>query len=369
MTDASCDDAHVRRLLMMVATGLNRLREQHPWLDGLPRVWQMLGRGYWLTVASVSRGIRAAYTKELLDGALTTLLNNSSRTMVQAGRAELSCDMIGDAIDAGLDVDGHVLIGAAERGCEAALNQWHLSLSQWPAWHTQLSYVLPVMVLRAIGVKERPEALEVLRWVFNTAISKRAEVQLPQVLLTLLAFKCARYGHFDTFCWLYTEGRRLAQQDITVTVSEADLKAFKDEVLAPFRAARTDELSFIKVLRTDGTARTLCTLMDSAIWFGQEEFVAALSRIQWLQNEMGADWPHDGAAHIVRKGKDVDARGVVRMVSDLACPWGPWTSAECALLRTRPQHRSAVPPQSAQHWMQQLHALGCPCGCSPADDA
>ncbi|KAG5178256.1 hypothetical protein JKP88DRAFT_329980 [Tribonema minus] len=486
-TDASCDNGHVRHLLKMVASGVNRLREQHPWLDGLPEgdggtsaqqpnvpphvameldnadhiltalkaavscsrpgehledrlklqldevhraglvmrahvgrsgsggagpcsegkeqscgqltpvsesaedlhdtrgpaqrqrlgaptpdasavasavlasepgsaVWQMLGRGYWLTVASVSRGIRTVYTRELLcggssssngggsgdsdcawlcrtsvsavlhsdavlrmaldmqaislnpvpagtapspagwrisDDSLTTLLNNSPRTMVQVGRAQLSCNMIRDAMSAGLLVDGHALVGAAERGCEAALNQWHRSLAQRPAWRAQRSWVLP-----------------------------GAEVQLPPVLLTLLACKCARYGDFDTFRWLYTEGQRLAQQDITVKLSAADLKAFKEEVVVPFRAACTDDLLFLKVLTT-GITKNICTLMDSAILFGQEKFVVALSRfdvapelscftprsavfaascaslslLQWLHGQSAC--PFDGSAEVI----------------------------------------------------------------------
>eukprot|EP00611_Tribonema_gayanum_P015930 TRINITY_DN2784_c0_g1_i2.p1 TRINITY_DN2784_c0_g1~~TRINITY_DN2784_c0_g1_i2.p1 ORF type:complete len:399 (+),score=79.98 TRINITY_DN2784_c0_g1_i2:24-1199(+) len=382
-------------------------------------------------------------------------------------------------MDAGLMVDGHALVGAAERGCKAALNQWSLSLLHYLPW-LQQPWVLSAMALRAIGARERPEALQVLRWVFNAVTpgargAAAGAVRLSPVLLTALAFKCAQYGHIRTFHWLYTEGRRLAGQGMFPRISAADLNAFKEEVVVPFRAARTDELFFIQELAT-GTTATICTLMDSAIWSGQQEFVAALSkfdvapelasftpysayiaaafaspsllqwlhsqpacpfpvlaatlgtvcrgnalppgagddaiahsateqliwlrsvgafqtltqhhlqdvigcaaaryaqdsvsalpaqqaRIQWLQNEVGADWPRGGAVYIVQKDTTVDARGVVRMVSDLACPWGPWTSAECALVRSRSQQRSSVPPQSVQHWMHQLHALGCPCTC------
>eukprot|EP00611_Tribonema_gayanum_P015929 TRINITY_DN2784_c0_g1_i1.p1 TRINITY_DN2784_c0_g1~~TRINITY_DN2784_c0_g1_i1.p1 ORF type:complete len:399 (+),score=82.35 TRINITY_DN2784_c0_g1_i1:24-1199(+) len=383
-------------------------------------------------------------------------------------------------MDAGLMVDGHALVGAAERGCKAALNQWSLSLLHYLPW-LQQPWVLSAMALRAIGARERPEALQVLRWVFNAVTpgargAAAGAVRLSPVLLTALAFKCAQYGHIRTFHWLYTEGRRLAGQGMFPRISAADLNAFKEEVVVPFRAARTDELFFIQELAT-GTTATICTLMDSAIWSGQQEFVAALSkfdvapelasftpysayiaaafaspsllqwlhsqpacpfpvlaatlgtvcrgnalppgagddaiahsateqliwlrsvgafqtltqhhlqdvigcaaaryaqdsvsalpaqqaRIQWLQNEMGADWPRDGAALIVREVKDLNASSAVRMVSDLACPWGRWTSAECALVRGRSQQGSSVPPRSAQHWMQQLHALGCPCTCA-----
>ncbi|KAG5178257.1 hypothetical protein JKP88DRAFT_248149 [Tribonema minus] len=429
-------------------------------------VWQMLGRGYWLTMAS--------------DRKRFTLLNKSPRAMVQVGRAELSCDMIRDAMDAGLLVDGHVLVGAAERGCEAALDQWHHSLSQRPAWRVQRSWVLSAMALRAIGVRERPEALQVVRWVFNTAVLKGAEVQLPPLLLTMLAFKCARYGQFNTFRWLYTEGRMLAEQGIAANMTVEDVTALCEEVFVPLRAAKQGEQQFIKFSSGESTS---FTLMDSAIHFGQESFVVALSRfdvapklssftphsvriaarfaslgllqwlhtqpaclhmfdgktvilasmissdpispgagddaiehsateqliwlrstgalqtltqqhlqhfvgaaaaayaqnlasahhaharIQWLQDEMGADWPSGGAAYILQKAENLDACGVVRMVSDLACPWGPWTSAECALVRSRSQQRSSAPPQSVQHWMHQLHALGCPCRCAGAEDA
>ncbi|KAG5178269.1 hypothetical protein JKP88DRAFT_330025 [Tribonema minus] len=378
-------------------------------------VWQMLGRGYWLTVASPAHhgpgGLRAAFLRH--------------------DQRRHRC---------GLMVDGHVLVGAAERGCEAALNQWHHNLSQRPMWRAQRSWVLPVMALRAIGVRERSEALKVLRWVFNTAAAKGAEVQLPPVLLTLLAFKCSRFGLFDTFRWLYTEGQRLGQQEFSTVVGVADLNAFRNEVILLCRGAKNDELSFIYI---PSGANATPSLMDFAIICGQEEFVGALcssdvapplssftqnsaviaaafaslsllqwlhlqpacpfptfhilqmaayrchvvpgtgadakearalehltwlrsigafqtltqqelcglvgsaaaryaheslsehhshpvgqARIQWLQNEMGADWPRGGAVYILHETDTLDARCVVRMVSDLACPWGPWTSAE-----------------------------------------
>eukprot|EP00611_Tribonema_gayanum_P024740 TRINITY_DN5514_c0_g2_i1.p1 TRINITY_DN5514_c0_g2~~TRINITY_DN5514_c0_g2_i1.p1 ORF type:complete len:389 (-),score=83.28 TRINITY_DN5514_c0_g2_i1:275-1441(-) len=388
--------------------------------------------------------------------------------------------MIRDAMESGMEgVDRCVLIGAAARGCEATIKQWVLGMSHFPSWRKEMSVILPGMALRAIGERERPEALEVLRWVFNTATSKGAEVQLPPVLLTLLAFTCARYGHFDTFCWLYTEGRMLAEQDIAIKLSAADVHAFKEEVFVPLGGAMQGELSFIRFLRGESTS---ATLMDTAIGFAQQEFVVALSRfdvapelssftshswcfaaqyaslgllqwlhaqpacpfdgtlkmisasvrkrdslppgagdnafkhsateqlvwlrsigafqtltqqdldslmgcaaaryaydpiarlahqarLQWLQDEMGADWLRGGAAYISQKAENLDARGVVRMVSDLACPWGPWTSTECALVRSRLQQRASVLPRSVRHWMQQLHALGCPCTCARAEDA
>ncbi|KAG5176544.1 hypothetical protein JKP88DRAFT_347131 [Tribonema minus] len=396
-TNASCDEDHIRHLLMMVATGVNRLREKHPWLDGLPRgdgginaqqpvvqphVAMELDNAERILTAlkaacdasSSSRPakpfadrlepmlvfVHGGEAFHIKDRELSQLLNNSPRAMVQVGCAELSCDVIRAAMDAGLTVDGNVLIGGAERCCKAALDQWHQSLLQRSAWRAQQTWVLPVMALRAIGVRERPEALKLLRWVFNTATLKRGEVQLPPVLLTMLAFKCARYGHFDAFCWLYTEGRQLAQQDITATFSLADFNAFKGEVAVPFRAACTDEFLFIRMLPPD-TTESLCTLMDTAIQYGQEKFVVALSRFD-VAPELASFTPK--TALIVCQVKDLNASGVVRMVSDLACQWGRWTSAECALVRGRSQQPSSAPPRSAQHWMQQLHALGCPCTCA-----
>ncbi|KAG5176919.1 hypothetical protein JKP88DRAFT_350893 [Tribonema minus] len=556
---ASCDADHIYHLLKMVVTGLRRLRGQHPWLlrgldeqyswlDGIQAapappaaagavlasepakgVWQMLGPGYWLIVASINRGIRAAYTKELLswgasssssssggrssDGDCTWLCRTALSVVLQSdsvfrmaldiraippavhvalGRAAaLSCVMIQEAMDAQLTVDGTVLIGAAERCCESALDQWCLCLSYRPAWRVQRAWVLPAMALSAIGESERPAALRVLRWVFNAASAEGSvvagaaagEMQLPPLLLTLLAFKCARYGHYDTFRWLYARGRALTAQDITPQVCIADFKAFMEQVMVPSHAAaRNDKMLFL--MKPEPAAPHTYSLMDNAICYGQEAFVRALSasdvpslssfthdsaalaaantscrllqwlhahpacpfnavnvikaslqscsggtlgvsagddaierialeklrwlhsvdafevlsqrglnnlvaftgtkfamlpqsahpvlraRILWLLDDMGAQWPGGGAASIVRAHERVNACAVVRMVSDLECPWGQWTSEECALVRSRQQQQQRSEGLAgAQRWMQQLHALGCPCACAEAGNA
>eukprot|EP00611_Tribonema_gayanum_P029324 TRINITY_DN780_c0_g1_i5.p1 TRINITY_DN780_c0_g1~~TRINITY_DN780_c0_g1_i5.p1 ORF type:complete len:570 (+),score=142.67 TRINITY_DN780_c0_g1_i5:125-1834(+) len=299
-------------------------------------VWQMLGPGYWLIVASVNRGIRAAYTRALLSGGdsssssgsgrsgdgdctwlcrtalsavlqsdsvfrmaldiraippavhdmtFATLLSSSPRAQVAVGRAPaLSCVMIQEAMDAQLTVDGTVLIGAAERCCESALDQWCLCFSYRPAWRAQRAWALPTMALSAIGETERPAALRVLRWVFNAASAEGSvvagaaagEVQLLPLLLTLLAFKCARYGHYDTFRWLYARGRALTAQDITPQVCVANFKAFMEQVMVPSHAAaRGDKMLFL--MKPEPVAPHTYSLMDNAICYGQEAFVRALS--------------------------------------------------------------------------------------------
>eukprot|EP00611_Tribonema_gayanum_P023271 TRINITY_DN4867_c0_g1_i1.p1 TRINITY_DN4867_c0_g1~~TRINITY_DN4867_c0_g1_i1.p1 ORF type:complete len:545 (-),score=151.70 TRINITY_DN4867_c0_g1_i1:488-2122(-) len=515
-------------------------------------VWQMLGGGHWLTVASVSRGVRAAYTRELLsvgggsgpncnlkwltrtaisaalqsdaafrmaldiragapdpilagvnaslaygrihDGALALLLSSSARARVALGRAALSCVTIQEAMAAQLMVDAHVLLGAAERGCVAALDQWCLCLSYRASWRVQRTWALPAAALRAIRERERPEAIRVLRWVFDAASPEGSvvagtaagEVRLPPLLLTVLAFQCTRAGHFETFRWLSTRGRHVTGQDIAPRVSAADLEAFDKQVVTPRgAAARADEMSFMKLPNARAT-HTL-TLMDHAILYGQAGFVEALAgfsiapalscfsndsarlaaskascrllqwlhaqpacpfdavsiiqmsltscidappgaavdagaleklawlrsigafealaqhdlnylvafaavgftelpryahpvvraRVRWLLQDMGAEWPGGGAAHVVRVCTFTDASVVVRMVSEFACPWGRWTSAECALVRGRQQQRRQQQQQrqqqqhseDVQRCMLQLHALGCPCACARTEGA
>ncbi|KAG5176921.1 hypothetical protein JKP88DRAFT_265231 [Tribonema minus] len=427
------------------------------------------------------------------DMTFATLLSSSPRAQAAVGRAAaLSCVMIQEAMDAQLTVDGTVLIGAAERCCESAFDQWCLCLSYRPAWRVQRAWVLPAMALSAIGESERPAALRVLRWVFNAASAEGSvvagaaagEVQLPPLLLTLLAFKCARYGHCDTFRWLYARGRALAAQDITPQVCVADFKAFMEQVMVPSHAAaRGDKMLFL--MKPEPAATHTYSLMDTAIRYGQEAFVRALGasnvppplssftlysaglaathgscrllqwlhahpacpfdaadviesslhsfsddtpgadvgddviectaleklkwlhsvdafqvftqrdvndlvasagaefatlpqsahpvlrpRILWLLDDVGAQWPGGGAASIVRIRKRVNACAVVRMVSELECPWGDWTSEECALVRSRQQQQQCSEGLAgAQRWMQQLHALGCPCACAEAGNA
>eukprot|EP00611_Tribonema_gayanum_P000697 TRINITY_DN1051_c0_g1_i2.p1 TRINITY_DN1051_c0_g1~~TRINITY_DN1051_c0_g1_i2.p1 ORF type:complete len:509 (+),score=103.11 TRINITY_DN1051_c0_g1_i2:494-2020(+) len=492
----------------------------------------MLGWGYWLSVAGVSRGVRAAYTRELLKGRgdsgkgggcawlcrtslssvlqsdavfrmtldlsvpagmdsaakindaglLQQLLEESPIARHAVGKGQLSCSLIRDAVTAGLPLDGHTLVGAAERGCEAALNQWHALLSDSPQWCAQEAWVLPVMALRAISARERPAVLPVLRWVFRTATRQvdvsTSDVQLPPLLLTVLAFRCAAFGDFDTFHWLYTDGRQLTKQDIQAYVPVADLNGFR-QAMGPFNANGTDHLHFMRT-RHDDTAVTH-TLMDTAIGCRQKEFVTLLShsdvsapllafthfsarlaasntslrllqwlhahpgctfnnhqviiqflitrkaprqlsgtaavtvaqqtldalkwlrdigafeavtqtdltimvvrtaiyaawprehylvKLQWLLREMGAAWPNGGAAHIVRsallESKAPDLRSVLALVSQLDCPWGPWTSAECEIMRSNAERLIASPSERAS-LMRRLHELGCPCTCARPD--
>ncbi|KAG5181958.1 hypothetical protein JKP88DRAFT_245884 [Tribonema minus] len=498
-------------------------------------VWKMLGRGYWLPVAGVSRGVRAAYTRELLkgrgdsgkgggcvwlcrtslgavlqsdavfrmlsvaagtdsaakinchlsipyqDAGLLQLLQESQTARLAVGKGQLSCSLIRDAVTAGLPLDGYTLVGAAERGCEAALNQWHTLLSDSPQWHAQEAWVLPVMALCALDAKERPSVLAVLRWVFRTATRQvggsTSEAQLPPLLLTVLAFKCAALGDFDTFRWLYADGRQLTKQDIHAHVPVPDLNAFR-QAMDPFGAVHTDLLYFM-LKRHD--AAVTHTLVDIAIAFTQGEFVTLLSRsdvsaplsafkhfsaavaahsnnlgllqwphahpgctfnshqvirqflitrkaprqssgtaavtvaqhtldalkwlrdigafeaatqidlttmvtktatsyaawlchsslvkLQWLLHKMGAAWPNGGAALIVRsmarlnQRQEPDPRSVLALVSQLDCPWGPWTSAECEIMRSNAERlmieRAAL--------MRRLHELGCPCACARPD--
>ncbi|KAG5181983.1 hypothetical protein JKP88DRAFT_278467 [Tribonema minus] len=174
-------------------------------------------------------------------------------------------------------LDGHTLVGAAERGCVTALSQWHALLSERIKWHAREAWVLPVMALRALSTRKGPAALAVLQWVFRTATrqvgSSTSRLQLPPLLLTVLAFKCASIGDFDTFRWLYADGRQLTKQDIQAQVSVAGLKAFK-QAMGPFGGADKGVLPFMRVKN----AAVTYTLMDTALGYGQGEFVTLLSR-------------------------------------------------------------------------------------------
>eukprot|EP00611_Tribonema_gayanum_P015097 TRINITY_DN2687_c0_g2_i1.p1 TRINITY_DN2687_c0_g2~~TRINITY_DN2687_c0_g2_i1.p1 ORF type:complete len:669 (+),score=156.74 TRINITY_DN2687_c0_g2_i1:173-2008(+) len=492
-------------------------------------VWQMLGGGHWLPVASVSRGMRAAYMRELLwgdssgrcglawvcrteltavlqsdalfrmaldlhigahvagssrikDDGLRRLLERNATARGRVGRAQLSCGLVRDAVAAGLPLDAHTLTGAAVRGCETALNEWHALLSSRDEWREQEAWALPVMALAAVDT-DCPATLEALRWVFRAATQRAGEsacadtpaVQLPPLLLTALAFKCAALGKFEWFRWLHTHGRQLIQQSIQAQVPVTNLNAFR-QALGPYGAGGIDLLF---MLVREGTAFTH-TLMDTAIIAGQEDFAAALStsgisaplssftdlsasataafgslsllqrlhahpncafnnavvitgcmvscsqpppgaaveasesgalevlrwlrgvgafeavsqtdlsytvvkaavafavqpraslrvRLLWLlQEEARAVWPAGGAARFARVETVFEARHVVNLVSELGCPWGPWTSAECAVLRDRTGPSNA-PAEGSTDWMRRLHELGCPCACTrPAGSA
>ncbi|KAG5181984.1 hypothetical protein JKP88DRAFT_349074 [Tribonema minus] len=275
----------------------------------------MLGRGYWLPVAGVSRGVRAAYTRELLQGGgdssigggcawlcrtslsavlqsdaafrmaldlsvpagmdsaakindagLLQLLEESPIARHAVGKEQLSCGLIRDAVTAALPLDGHTLAGAAERGCEAALKQWHA-------------------LLTAMGVQDCYTA-------------------------DLNAFRQAMgpFGAVNAFV----------------------------RAMGPFGTVRTDLLYFMK--ENPGAAVTH-TLMDTAIGFRQDEFVTLLSR-----------------SH----GDVPDLRSVVSLASQFDWPWGPWTSAECEIMRSSAERLIASPSERAE-CMRLLHELGCPC--------
>ncbi|KAG5181970.1 hypothetical protein JKP88DRAFT_278454 [Tribonema minus] len=354
------------------------------------------------------------------------------------------------------------------------------------------------MALRALDAKERPSVLAVLRWVFRTATwqvgGSTSEVQLPPLLLTVLAFKCAAIGDFNTFHWLHADGQQLTKQDIHAQVPVADANAFR-QAMGPLGAVN----AFAPAMSSSGTVHTDLlyfmrkrhdavshTFMDIAISCGQQEFVTLLSRsdvsaplstfthlsaavaaasnsfsllqwlhahpgctfnnhqvtdqflmthihprhlsgtaameqntlelkwlrdigafqavtqtdlthlvimtakahaawprgvyvvkLKWLLGEMGAEWPDGGAARIVRavahEHRAPDPRSVVCLVSELGCPWGPWTSAECEIMRSNAERMRSnaewliASPSERAELMRRLHELGCPCACARPD--